>query len=109
MIKVGLGNRFKHRSFEYVPRFYDPVKDELKERIKMYSRDAESEDFDAERLKERIRIGMKMKYRADSSAKQSAVRTSNIRLFLIMIFLTILAVVILQSDKIVRMMEVFTN
>ena len=32
MIKIGFGKRVKPKSFGFIPRFYDPVKEELKEK-----------------------------------------------------------------------------
>jgi len=31
MIKIGFGNRVKPKAFGFVPRYYDPAKEELEE------------------------------------------------------------------------------
>ena len=36
MLKIGFGNRAKPKEFGFIPRYYDPVKEELEERIKKF-------------------------------------------------------------------------
>ncbi len=36
MLKIGFGRSIKPRSFDYIPRFYDPEKERLQENIKRF-------------------------------------------------------------------------
>ena len=74
------GSKIKHRTFEYVPRYYDPDKEELEQRLKRYYR--EEADNDEALVKERIRGGFRRKYRIDANnyGSRSASRSSKILL-----------------------------
>jgi len=108
MLKFGFGSRFKHRSFDYIPRYYDPVKEELKERLSQY-RDGTTDSTDPDIIKERIKSGLRMKYRGDIGMKNQETKKSNYRLFSIIVILFILTYLIIQSDKFIAILEAFTN
>ena len=92
----------KHRRFDYIPRFYDPEKEELDKIV-----DAYKESNDTNASKERIRSGLRHRYRGDANYKRSQERSANIRLISIIFILFLLAYLILQSDTIGKMMEAF--
>lgn len=104
MLKIGFGNRFKHRQFEYIPRFYDPVKDDLKQRLRFHEDNPEKEK-DPEVIKARIRSGLRMKYRADGEYRSKLVHQSNVRLVIIIMILILVAYMVLNSDVFYRMLQ----
>jgi hypothetical protein len=108
MIKIGFGNRVKNKTFDYIPRFYDPVKEELKERLQKYK---ESDDPEEKlgQMKDRIKSGMRLKYYGDASVRKNEVNQSNKRLLMIIIGLFLIAIVLLQSDKILSLVEAFSR
>ena len=108
MIKIGFGKRVKPKTFDYIPRFYDPAKEELQERLKKY-KDSDSPEVSLEHMKSRIKSGMRLKYYGDPTARSTANRQSNVRLILIMVALFLIAVVLLQSDKILSILDAFTQ
>ena len=94
--------RPKHKRFDYIPRFYDPKKEELDKIVDSYK-----EMGDADAAKTRIRSGLRNKYRGDSSYKRSQERSANIRLVSIIFVLFLITYLILKSETINRMMESF--
>ena len=97
--------RIKHRSFDYTPRYYDPEKEAMAERMEQYQ-DGGNE---VEKTKRRIRSGLKQKYRADLTVKKKARRDSNVRLLMIIIVLITITIFFLQSSSILNFVETFTN
>ena len=97
--------RIKHRRFDYTPRYYDPEKEALKERIEQYKGD----QSELNKTKSRIKSGLRQKYRADQEYKKSLQRKSNVRLLLIIIILLFLSYMLLQSDKILTILQTFSN
>ncbi len=80
---INFGNRFKNRQFDYIPRYYDEVKEERERLKRMYSSDVEK---NTEEAKERIKIGFRKKYRVTEDAyKGNARRKSNRILMYVMI------------------------
>ena len=82
----GLGNpRFKHRKFDYIPRHYDPEKEDLERRLSRYK------IVDEEMTKERIKGSFRRKYGQKDEYVSAAQKRSN-RIILItlviLIFLT---------------------
>ena len=108
MIKIGFGNRVKPKSFGFVPRYYDPAKDELDERIKKYKQSEDTSD-NVENMKNRIKTGLRMKHYGDPGVKTSAVRQSNIRLLFIICALGLAAYVLMSSNKIIALIEAFSK
>lgn len=80
------GKKIQHRSFDYIPRFYDPDKEELENRVNRYNRSATNTEIS----KERIRGGLRRKYRVSNEYSQAVRNRSNkILLFTIVILLLI--------------------
>lgn len=98
-----MGNRFKHRSFDYIPRFYDPAKEELEERVKGYNEKIDA----AEIAKNRIRRGFRTSNGESRKFAQSVRKRSNLRLFGIIIFLVLACILFLNKylPQIVKYVE----
>ncbi len=92
----------KHKRFDYIPRYYDPKKEELEKLVDSYKK-----QDDVEATRERIRSGLKNKYRGDQNYRRSQQRSSNIRLISIILILFLVSYLILRSDTILRMMDTF--
>lgn len=104
MLKIGFGSRIKPREFGFKPRFYDPVKEELEQRLNSYRDDRESDNINS--VKDRIRRGLKSRSRSDSSElKSQQTQRSNIRLIFIIIFLFFLSYLLLSSNKVLKLIE----
>lgn len=101
-----MGKRPKPKPFGFKPRYYDQAKEELELRLGRYDKDKAT---DPELTKARIRQGLKMRMRPESSNYNASSRKSNIRLVGIILVLTFVSVAILQSDKILRMIQVFSG
>ena len=94
--------RAKHKKFDYIPRYYDPKKEDLENIVDSYK-----DMNNAVSAKNRIRSGLRSRYRGDTSYKRSQQRSANLRLISIIFILFLIAYLILQSDTIGRMMEAF--
>lgn len=94
------GKRVKNQRFEYVPRFYDPEKEKLQERLDMNT-DASSPELS----KLRIQDGFRRRSRGSKELKQKMTLQANIRLFLVIFALCAIVYLILQSDAILQIIE----
>ena len=74
----------KHQQYQYKPRYWDPEKEELKERLQ---RIEALKQGDTEGMKARIASGMKRGYKADSRERNKQMTRSNLVLLIIVIFL----------------------
>lgn len=95
----------KHRKFGYVPRFYDPEKEELEKRVKRYEAGSE----DKELVKERISDGFRQSYHGNNTYRKSLILKSTIRLVLIILVLLFLSYLFLTSSKITAIIESFSG
>ena len=88
----------KPQRFEYKPRFYDPEKEELMDRV----RNAEQQgDFSAENMKSRISGGFRRKtggYSTDRQFRSQQVKRSNYRLLIIVAFLIFMGYILFSSN-----------
>jgi hypothetical protein len=104
MLKIGFGSRIKPREFGFKPRFYDPAREELEQRLSSYKSTKSSEDID--QVKDRIRRGLKGRSRGDASEFRSQqTKQSNIRLILVIVFLFFLSYLLLSSNKVLKLIE----
>jgi hypothetical protein len=91
---MGIPRFFKlpgHKQFHYTPRYYDPEKEELEERIRQIKQEM-GVDVPADPNRSTIRRGS---FRtARQKAKVKAGRTSNIRLLVILAVLLLIAYLI---------------
>lgn len=98
------GKRTKHRKFDFIPRFYDPDKEKMEERMKKYGNEKID---DSELMKQRIKSGFKTRGRkVDPEFRSKQVKKSNL------ILLSVLAILIFLSyifivDYLPRIIEVF--
>lgn len=93
----------KHRTFGYIPRHYDPEKEELAKRVKRY----EAGSSDKEIVKERIADGFRQSYVGDSDYRKTLVRKSNYRLIFIILGLLTMSYLLVSSNKITKLIELF--
>lgn len=103
----GFGKRTRHRKFDYVPRFYDPQKEELEERLRQYKTEPDAKSNDTELVKQRIRGGFKRNSRASSEAAKIANKKSNMRLLVILATLLLMTIYFLNKylPKLVAVFE----
>ncbi|MEM1219991.1 MAG: hypothetical protein AAGH79_13815 [Bacteroidota bacterium] len=88
----------KHQRYEYKPRFYDPAKEDLQERLRMVERAKEN---DPEAVKARISAGLSRRsagggsYRVSAEARRQTLYRSNMRLVLVFVFLVVGTILVL--------------
>lgn len=107
MIRFRLFKQVNHQTFDFKPRFYDPEKEALEERVRQYKELSDSKS-DLISTKERIKSGLRSKqggYRADQNYRRNAIRRSNIRLVLIVAILCALCMAFLQSNKLDQLLS----
>ena len=100
MLKFGFGKRVKPRKFDFVPRFYDEQQDDLDSRMAKYN-----EPSDEDKIKNRIKSGLRQRYMGDNSYRSSEVRRSNFRLLYVFGILIFLCYLILKSNKFTQLIE----
>lgn len=88
-----MGSRFKHRSFDYIPRYYDPVKEELEERLKGYNQKADATEI----AKNRIRRGFRKGGVDTRKYSQRVRKRSTFRLLGIIVFLVLVTFLLLNK------------
>jgi hypothetical protein len=108
MLKIGFGSRVKPKMFGYKPRYYDADKEELLERVKKYQA-TDDESMDVDKLKNRIRSGLRMKFSGESTERTNYEKQSNIRLIIIITALALASYVIMSSNKIIALIEGFSK
>jgi len=102
---IGFGKRPQPRKFDYLPRFYDPIKEDLENRIGAYK-----EDNKEAQLKDRIKQGLRQRYNSDvGSYRTNQVKRSNMRLLYIIGILIMAAYLLLKSQVFERFMTSFTG
>ena len=110
MLKFGWTPKIKHRTFEYIPRFYDPEKEAFQERLEMLKdKYGEKTDVDAEKMKHRIRQGLRSKNNWESGVRQSAERSASFKRLTIIIILSVLFFLILNTDKLEKILNIVTK
>jgi len=100
-MKFGFGKRIQPRQFDYLPRFYDEEKEHREALISQYS----GETDDEEKIKSRIRSGMRQKYNGDAAFRSLQTRNSNLRLVYIILILCVITYFIFKSDRISNFIE----
>ena len=93
----------KHQKYKYHPRYWDPDKEDLEQRIKSAEGIA---DDDIQLVKNRISSGFHRKRRGGAKP-QDAVRGSNIRLLIIFITLILFSYILIQYfvDDIIKLVD----
>ena len=105
MFSSGFGKRPKHRKFDYTPRYYDPEKEALEKTINQYKGDRSDES----KMKDRISSGLRNRYAGDEQYRKKHVKRSNLRIVYISFFLVMVTYLILKSERILQMVESFTQ
>jgi len=105
MPPIGFGKRPNPRKFDYNPRYYDAEKEERDKRMAKYKNSGEQSE--QEKVKDRIKSGLRQKYNNDPSYRSKQLRKSNIRLFYIIGILVMAAYLLLKSDLFRRFFESF--
>lgn len=90
----GFFKKTKHQKFDYKPRFWNPEKEDLENRIRTASGEY-SESGDPEAIKLRIRNNMRRGYKSGRNNGRSRDRRSLIRLLVIIVMLVVLSYYIL--------------
>ena len=83
----------KPKKFNYIPRYYDPDKEALEERLKNIKKQQER---DIEGIKARISGGFKKGHSSNSQMKKRLVWKSNVIILFIIVFLVILTYFIIS-------------
>ena len=78
----------KHQQYQYKPRFWDPKKEELQERLQQIEA---AKEGDAEAMKARLAANFRKGYAKDASFRKKQVRRSNLTLLGILALLIILS------------------
>lgn len=96
-------NNPKHKKFGYTPRFYDPAKEALEQRLKPYQKE---EGIDNTQLaKDRIRAGLRSKSGYAEGYRTQEVKKSNSTLFMVIGVLCILTYLVLSSNRFSSMLD----
>jgi len=74
----------RNQKFDYKPRYYDPRKEELEERLKKID---ECKSGDTEKIKNRISGGFRRKYESEGTGRRTRVVRSNLILVGIIVLL----------------------
>lgn len=69
----------RHQKFEYKPRYWNPAKEDVEERVRMAKRTSN----DPGAMKSRISHGLRRGYNSSSRNKSNASKRSTLRLFVI--------------------------
>ena len=104
-MKFGFGKRLKPRQFDYIPRFYDEQKEDLEKRISKFEGETSSE----EKVKARIKAGMRQNFHGNATFRSQQTRQSNLRLVYIIGILCLITYFVLKSDRISRIIESFSS
>lgn len=83
----------KHQQYHYRPRYWDPEKEEIRERLKQID---ELKEQGADGMKARISSGFKRGYLADNRLRKRQMMRSNMLLLAIVVFLLMVAYIFLN-------------
>lgn len=83
----------KHQQYDYKPRFWDPKKEELEERLKRIN---EIQEGGTSGAKARISGGFRRGYSMDSKSRSRQVMRSNLMLIGIVVALVVLSYVMIS-------------
>ncbi len=97
--------RVKNKQFDFIPKYYDPAKEDLEARLSVHSEEKQGVDH----LKHNIRSGFQRKARGNTSMSTSVRKQSNIRLLMIIGILAMLSYLLLQSDLFLKFAEAISG
>lgn len=92
-------NRTKHRRFEYIPRYYNPEKEDLEQRLSKYRKENRDEIDD---VKMNIRAGLR-----NRAPGKSGFNLRYSMLVMLIVVVLLLITIYLLSAYLPRFMEVF--
>ena len=94
----------KHQQYEYKPRFWDPKKEEMEERLKQID---EMKGDGPEAIKARLSSGLRRGYAKDTSVRKQQVMRSNVILLVIIVALVVVSYLVLTVylPRMVEMMD----
>lgn len=95
----------RHKRYEYQPRFWDPEKEKLEERIRNRK---EAKEGDLEGIQNRIRTGFRQKnFSQDKSYRKRETFRSNIRLLMVVVALLVITYSFLTKylPELIQLME----
>jgi len=95
-----MGKRVKNQRFNYIPKHYDPAKEDLENRLRMLT-----DEQNPEMAKMRIRSGFKRKARGNKELATKLRRNANIRLMAIIAFLMVVTYFLMKSEAILQFIE----
>lgn len=98
-------NRKTNRRYNYQPVYYDPLKEDLDQRV----RKAKGESGNPEDYAENIRQGFRAQQNQYGNRYNQELKKSKIRTILLVMVFSVLVYQILQSDLILRIFEAFAN
>ncbi len=97
--------RVKNKQFDFIPKHYDPAKEDLEARMSVYKEEKQGIDH----LKHNIRSGFQRKARGNTSLSTSVRKQSNLRLLMIIGILALLSYMLLQSDLFLKFAEAMSG
>lgn len=104
MAFFSFGKRVKNQTFNFIPRHYDPAKDDLEDRLRMAT-----DEQNPEIAKMRIKSGFKRKARGNKQLESQLKRSANIRLLLIISALIAASYVLMTSDGIMNFIQTMSG
>lgn len=100
MAFFSFGKRVRNQRFTYLPRYYDPAKEDLESRLRMASDEASPE-----LTKMRIKDGLRRRSKGAKEIEKKSNKRSNIRLLLIVGILVLVTYYFLTSDGLLLFIE----
>lgn len=98
-------NRKTNRRYNYQPVYYDPLKEDLDQRV----RKAKGETGGSDNYAENIRQGFRAQQNQYGNRYNQELKKSKIRTFVLVIVFAVLVYQLLQSDLILRIFEAFAH
>lgn len=94
----------KHKRYEYIPRYWNPDKEELHDRIR---RIEEAKQGGVEAMRDRVQMGLRRTYTRDNSMRKRETMRSNIALLIIVVTLIAITYAFLTQylPRIVQFMD----
>ena len=87
-------HRPKPRTYRYIPRLYDPAKEELEQRLRQHET---GKGDDVEAVKARISSGLRQRSQVDTEYQSRLIRKSNRTLFYTIVLLILITFVLLSK------------
>ncbi len=87
----------RHQQYKYIPRYYDPDKEELDARLKKAGLGG-YDDSSPEAIKGRMQVGFKRRQSVDPKLARKLRRQANLRVTVISALLVLLAIYLLWAN-----------